>query len=176
MIFYDTHKKRLFNMSLRITGDRMDAEEIVHDTIIKFMKVSYRGMSAEQVDAWLAKTCIRASIDVVRKRRVTGEFLEDYEYDIREDSSEMSESAMAWNQLKEEDAPSVLMHKIQKALSALPDGYRIILSMILLEGFDYSETAQVLGVKEVTVRSQYLRGRLKLIDELKNINITGLDR
>jgi len=159
-------------MSLRITGDSMDAEEIVHDTIIKFLKVSDRGMSEEQADAWLARTCIRASIDVVRKRRVSGEFLENYEYDMREDSYEISESSMAWNQLKEENIPSVLVNKIQKALSRLSDGYRVVLSMILFEGFDYSETARVLGVKEVTVRSQYLRGRLKLIDELKNTNIT----
>lgn len=172
MIFYDTHKKRLFNMSLRITGDGMDAEEIVQDAIIKFLRVSDRRMSPEQIDAWLAKTCIRASIDVVRKRRAVGGFLEEYGYDFREDYSEMSEStSQVWKQLMEEDSPSVMMQKIKKALSSLPDGYRVVLSMILFEGFDYSETAQVLGVKEATVRSQYMRGRLKLIDEIKKFNI-----
>ncbi|MBO7249010.1 MAG: sigma-70 region 4 domain-containing protein, partial [Bacteroidales bacterium] len=49
------------------------------------------------------------------------------------------------------------------------DGYRAVLSMILFEGFDYEEVAQIMEVKESTVRSQYMRGKerlIKIINEL----------
>jgi len=59
--------------------------------------------------------------------------------------------------------------KIRKNLMLLPDGYRIVLSMRLFEGFDFEEIAMVLNVKEVSVRSHFSRGRQKLITSL-NVN------
>jgi RNA polymerase sigma-70 factor (ECF subfamily) len=44
----------------------------------------------------------------------------------------------------------------------LPDGYRIILTLYLLEGYDHSEISQILGITESTSKSQYMRAKEKL--------------
>jgi len=44
----------------------------------------------------------------------------------------------------------------------LPDGYRVILTLYLLEGYDHSEISQILGISESTSKSQYSRAKEKL--------------
>jgi RNA polymerase sigma-70 factor (ECF subfamily) len=44
----------------------------------------------------------------------------------------------------------------------LPDGYRIVLTLYLLEGYDHSEIAQITGISESTSKSQYSRAKVKL--------------
>jgi RNA polymerase sigma factor, sigma-70 family len=60
-----------------------------------------------------------------------------------------------------------IMQKVRDTLMELPDKYRVILSLFLFEGYDYQEIAQITGQKEVTVRSQYMRGRERLAELLK---------
>jgi RNA polymerase sigma factor (sigma-70 family) len=52
--------------------------------------------------------------------------------------------------------------KIFKGIEKLPDGYRIILTLYLLEGYDHSEISQILGISESTSKSQYSRAKEKL--------------
>ena len=52
-------------------------------------------------------------------------------------------------------------------MNQLADGYRIVLSLYLFEGYDMEEIAQILRLKPASVRSQYLRGKRKLIEWIK---------
>lgn len=56
---------------------------------------------------------------------------------------------------------------ILNAVKQLPPGYRTVLSLYLLEGYDHEEIAQVLGVAESTVRTQYIRAKQKLLTIIK---------
>lgn len=148
---YDRGYKRLFRSSLRVVGDRMEAEEIVHDTLLKLW--NFEGeLTPQQQDAWLYKSCIRASIDRVRKRvqmrEDIGEEIPDREEESLEDSREVAKK----------------VEEIRAGMERLPEGYRVVLSLYLFEGFDYQEISELLGVSESTVRSQYMRGKRKLID------------
>ena len=137
--FYNRYKTRLYNTSLRITGDSFDAEEIVQDTIIKYLRTNTAKLTEAQTSAWLTKACTRASIDMLRMRR-----------------------------LLQSQSPQEMIGRIKRQMLLMPDGYRAVLSLLLFEGYDYSETAQILGVEESTVRSQYLRGKRKLVEMIKN--------
>lgn len=56
---------------------------------------------------------------------------------------------------------------VMEALKSMPDGYRTILTLKLIEDIDYKEIASMLGISESSVRSQYMRGRKKLAEKLK---------
>ena len=74
---YKTYSRKLFNVSFRIVGDSALAEEIMQDTVLKFIKlqgdvmISQAGSTCQsgqdRVGAWLVRTCVRASIDALRK-------------------------------------------------------------------------------------------------------------
>ena len=59
------------------------------------------------------------------------------------------------------------VESIRKALSGLPDHYRVVLTLHLLEGYDYQEISQITGTKESTIRTLYMRGKQKLAEALR---------
>ena len=67
--FYQQYHRRLYNTAWRILRDSDDAEEVMQDTLIKYIdrKVP-TPLSEAQTWAWLTKTCVRASIDRLRER------------------------------------------------------------------------------------------------------------
>ena len=152
--FYQAHSRRLFNMSCRILLSPEDAEEVMQDTILKFVTLPIRPMSREQISAWLARTCIRASVDRLRKRRREALFLEEYAHETADEP--------------EEDIPAeTSAARILTAMQQLPDPYRLVVTLVLTEGLDYQEIAGYTGLKETTLRSHFLRGKQKLIALLK---------
>lgn len=64
----------------------------------------------------------------------------------------------------DEESIQLSVEKIRKAMQQLPDGYRIILSLYLFEGYDMEEISSILHIKAASVRSQYLRGKQKLLN------------
>ena len=57
------------------------------------------------------------------------------------------------------------------AMQHLPDGYRVVLSLYLLEGYDHEEISHILKISENTSRTQYMRARRKLVEILKDKGI-----
>lgn len=164
-IFYQRYRVRLFNVSYRILGDRMDAEEVMQDAMIKYFK---SGISLElpKEEAWLVKSVVRGAIDRLRKRKREEIFLEEYRTDAEDLNGEEVDRQM-WGALSQSD--SELVSRVKKGIESLSDGYRTILSLLLFEGYDYQEVAEILDVKEATVRSQYMRGRKRLLEILKEM-------
>ncbi len=65
-----------------------------------------------------------------------------------------------------EDFPFAV-EKVKNAIKRLPDGYRAVLSLYLLEGYDHSEIAGILGITESTSKSQLNRSKKKLKELLE---------
>lgn len=156
--FYGKHHQRLYNISLRILRDSDEAEEVMQDTILKFVSTEAKFGSEAQVSAWLARTCIRASIDCLRRRQRREAFLEDY---AREETGEPAEEQLRG------PVPDVM--QIRAAMEQLPEPYRLVLNLVLIEGLDYREIAGMTGQKETTLRSLFARGRNKLTMILNKI-------
>ena len=161
-VFYMEHHRRLYNIAWRILRDSGEAEEVMQDTILKFVSEPREFASGAQVSAWLARTCIRASIDRLRRRRRETAFLEEY---ARQESGGPAGTQDSPSGLDPE-SPSFLP-RIRSAMDALPEPYRLVLDLVLIEGLDYEEIAALTGQKETTLRSICSRGRNKLIEQLK---------
>jgi len=63
------------------------------------------------------------------------------------------------------------VENIKKAIRSLPDGYRTILSLHLIEGYDHDEISQILGISNSASRTQYSRAKVKLKELLKGKEI-----
>ena len=144
---YQQHARRLFNMSLRITGDAAEAEEVMQDTILKFVSRPLRPTEEAQVSAWLSRSCIRASIDRLRRRKREELFLAEY--------AASQESVTA----EETDTDAIDPARVYAAMRSLPDPYRLVVTLVLAEGLDYDEIAAYTGQKPGTLRSLFSRGK-----------------
>jgi RNA polymerase sigma factor (sigma-70 family) len=153
---YRLYSKAMYNTALRIVRDPDDAEDVMQEAFLKaFIKLrSYRGEVS--FGAWLKRIVVNKSLDFLRLKRdhISIEELGEMEQEPG-DEPEVIETAYS-------------AETIRKAIYALPEGYRIVLSLILLEGYDHEEVSGILRISNATSRTQYHRAKKRLIGLLKN--------
>lgn len=156
MRLYDLCSNAVFNASYRIVLNAQDAEEIAQDAILKVFS-NIGGFKGTQRDfVALVKTiAINKSIDVFRKRRK-----EPFFEDLEGAATEVDEN--------DSDLDDFPIERIKDALNGLSEGYRLTISLHLLDDMGFAEIAQLMGVKESTVRSQYVRGLQRLKFRVKS--------
>jgi len=157
---YKLYYKAMYNTSLRIVNDTMEAEDIMQESFLSaFEKIDmYSGTVS--FGAWLKKIVINRSLDALGKRKAVFEDIDSHT-GIRDESPE--------DTLRNEEV-DVRIEEVKEAIERLPDGYRVILSLYLLEGYDHDEIAEILKISSSTSRSQLSRAKQKLIGELKKGN------
>lgn len=150
---YDRYARWLFQICLRIIGNAEEAEEAMQDTFLKAFS-SIGKFQGDSFSAWLKQIAVHTAIDALRKQKEEWIELSDkYDSIAQDDENEADEESI-----------QLSVEKIRKAMQQLPDGYRVILSLYLFEGYDMEEISSILHIKAASVRSQYLRGKQKLLN------------
>lgn len=157
--FYQTYSGRLYNTAFRILSDSFEAEDVMQETIIRYLSGKIRLDSEPKESAYLTRTCIRMSIDILRKRKRRDAFYEDFA---------MSQDAVTVDH-SEEDYQGITVSDIVNQIQLLPDTYRVILDLILIEEMDYRDISEMTGEKEATLRTKFFRGRQMLSDSLRSL-------
>ncbi|NOR28351.1 MAG: sigma-70 family RNA polymerase sigma factor, partial [Lutibacter sp.] len=103
---------------------------------------------------WIKRIVINQCIDYLKKKRIELVSIEEKELTIADDGD--------WT-VKEEVTTDI----VTSAINSLPEKYKVVLNLYLIEGFDHQEIAKVLNITEVTSRSQLMRGKNKLKGQLK---------
>ncbi len=154
---YKLYYKAMYNTSLRIVNDTMEAEDIMQESFLSaFEKIdTYSGTVS--FGAWLKKIVVNRSLDALNKRKAIFEDI-DTHVGIRDESGEDSERT---------ENVDTRVEEVKKAIERLPDGYRVILTLYLLEGYDHDEIAEILSINSSTSRSQLSRAKQKLLTELQ---------
>ncbi len=151
---YNLYSKAMYNLAYRMTNNREDAEDILQDAFVECFRNLGSFRFESTFGAWLKSILINRSINHLRKKKVNlvlQENLPDRE-DVNEDEFDTVYST----------------EKIFKAIEMLADGYRVILTLYLLEGYDHQEISQIMGISESTSKSQYSRAKDKLRKLLSN--------
>ncbi len=151
---YDRYARAMYNTSLRITGNSADAEDILQESFIDAFEQlqSFEGRST--FGAWLKQIVVYKSIGLLRKKRIIFTELIIEAEDLAEEDS------------AGENEIDYTVAAIKEAIAGLPDGYRAVLSLYLVEGYDHDEISEILSISHSTVRTQYIRGKQKLLQLL----------
>jgi RNA polymerase sigma-70 factor (ECF subfamily) len=145
----------MFNVSMRITNDYAEAEDVLQESFLNaFQNIhTFRGDST--FGSWLKTIVVNKAIGLVKKRKLSLIAMDDHDY--AEIIDTIDEQDIEWQ-----------VASIRKAIQKLPDGYRVVLSLYLLEGYDHGEIAEILQISEATSKSQYSRARKKLLELIKD--------
>ncbi|SEL27515.1 RNA polymerase sigma factor [Parapedobacter koreensis] len=151
---YNLYAKAMYNTALRIVQDEAEAADVLQEAFIDaFTRLdSFRQEST--FGLWIKQIVINKSISTLRKRKLQLQSLEE--------GDEIAEEEIEENDIE------LKVGAIKDAIRKLPDGYRLVLTLYLLEGYDHEEIAHILRISEATSRSQFLRGKRKLLDYLVN--------
>jgi RNA polymerase sigma-70 factor (ECF subfamily) len=144
--FYQTYCDAMYNICVRMMQDKIEAEDVLQQSFMDaYNNIDNFNFSATP-GAWLKRITINNCINHLRKKRVTLFELKDH-YEV---STEVEEP-VEYN-----------IGPIKKAISLLPEGYRIVLNLYLFEGYDHGEISEIMNISESTSKSQYSRARKKL--------------
>lgn len=148
MTLYDRYYKMVFNSSYRILHNKVEAEDVMQEAFIDAFSNLSKLDEPEKFGAWIKRIVINKSINEVKKRSY-------FETDVSKlkDHSEETESELD-NQMEVE--------KIYRCINELSDGYRVISTLYLLEGYDHDEISGVLNITSSTSRSQLTRAKIKI--------------
>ena len=157
---YELYSKAMFNTAFRITGNREEAEDMLQEAFTDCFRNlgSYRTEST--FGAWLKTIVVNRCISRLRKKEAELVYIDDYS---RHEVYEEQPAESVWPD------PAVIARAVEK----LPDGYRVVISLYLMEGYDHTEISQILGISESTSKTQYLRAKEKLKKILSSTHRDG---
>ena len=158
---YDLHKRRVYSLCLRMTANAAEAEDLTQEAFLQlFRKIgTFRGESA--FSTWLHRMAVNVVLMRLRKKNLPVVPLDD-PLESEEESSK-KELGAADPKL----AGSVDRMQIQRAVEALPPGYRTIFVLHDVEGYEHNEIADIVGCSIGNSKSQLHKARMKLRDLLK---------
>jgi len=158
----------LFNLALSLTRNRKDAEDLVQETYLRAFRFFDSYEPGTHIKAWLFRILRNTFINRYRAERARPE---EVDFDKIEGSYEaLIEEQFRRNRRPPDPERALLAgvpdEQIQRAMAALPEEYRAVVIMALLEELSYKEIAGALSIPIGTVMSRLHRGRKHLQREL----------
>ncbi|GGX28528.1 RNA polymerase sigma factor [Aquimarina muelleri] len=160
---YELYVDAMYNVSIRILGIKEDAEDIVQDSFVEAFKNLKSFRYESTFGSWLKRIVINKSINYLKIKKIPVTSFDYHEYNISEDINEQDEEGIN-DSVKSRD-----IYKIKNGIKHLPDGYRQIINLYLIEGYDHIEIAEILGITISTSKSQYHRAKKKLIEIINTL-------
>lgn len=157
-------KNELFRLALRITLNRVEAEDIVQDTLIKVWDRRFEWESIDSIEAFSLTVCRNLSLDRLRKKENSNDSLEDVNI------AEPVASSNPQDRMIQEDRVSL----VRQIIDSLPEKQRSCMQLRDFEGKSYKEIAQVLDITEEHVKVNIFRARQMVKQKYLKLDNYGL--
>ena len=151
---YELYAKAMFNICYRMMNNVAEAEDVLQEAFCETFKKLNTFRFESTFGAWIKRIVINRCINELKRKKIELEY-GDHNYPI-----ETIEESY-------QDDTLIQVEKIKRAMGLLPDGYRIVFSLYLLEGYDHKEIADILYITESTSKSQLARAKKKLLEIIK---------
>ncbi len=147
---YKRYCDAMYNVCHRILGSEPEAEDALQESFVDVFRRldSFRGDST--LGAWIKRIVINHCLNALKRRKIVFEPMDDH----------FSETVT--DDRNEDPDIEYDVKRVKEAIMKLPDGYRQVLTLYLIEGYDHGEIADILGIQESGSKSQYSRARAKL--------------
>jgi RNA polymerase sigma factor (sigma-70 family) len=159
---YKLYAKAMLNTAFRIVNNLDEAQDVLQEAFLDAFARIKDFRQETTFGLWLKQIVVHRSINLLRKRKM----------ELVDLDNEQLEN-LADEQPDDNDELQYKVAQVKEAMQLLPEGYRVVLSLYLLEGYDHEEIGQVLSINENTSRTQFLRAKRKLIEILKQKGITS---
>ena len=161
-ILYHAHKRRIYSLCLRMTGNTAEAEDLTQEAFLQlFRKIgTFRGESA--FSTWMHRLAVNLVLMRFRKKGLVT-------FSLDEPADPDFEGSRTRDFGSEDLALTGSVDRIvlENAIQALPPGYRMIFSLHDVEGYEHQEIAGMMGCSVGNSKSQLHKARMKLRELLQ---------
>lgn len=148
---YRLYSKAMLNIAFRIVGNVDEAEDVLQEAFVDAFNRIRDFRQETTFGLWLKQIVVHRAINMLRKRKLEMVALGDDQLDNIPDEESEDDGDIQYK-----------VAQVKESIKELPDGYRVVISLYLLEGYDHEEIGQILNISENTSRTQFLRAKRKL--------------
>ncbi len=152
---YKAFAPKMFGVCLRYTRNQMEAEDILQEGFIKVFRYLKDYRNDGSLEGWIRRTMVNTAINFFRKSA-------KYQNDLP------IEEAEPINHDEENAIDKLSAAELLEFIRELPDGYRMVFNLNIIEGYTHKEIGEMLNISENTSKSQLSRARGVLQAKLKN--------
>lgn len=153
---YRLYSKAMLNVAFRILNSMDEAEDVLQESFLDAFNKVKDFRQETTFGLWLKQIVVNRSINLLRKRKLDWVQMESEQLENIPDEEPADEEEQEYK-----------VAQVKQAMQLLPEGYRVVLSLYLLEGYDHEEIGQILNITENTSRTQFLRAKRKLSEVLR---------
>ncbi len=152
---YTLYVDAMYNIGMRMLGNKEDAEDVVQESFVDAFKNLASFKYDSTFGAWLKRIVINKSINYLKAKRIPIVPMDTHEFHLAAEEVDEMEA--------------VDIKKVKVGIEQLPLGYKQIINLYLVEGYDHIEIGTVLGISTSTSKSQYHRAKKKLVEIIKTL-------
>jgi len=153
---YKLYSGAMLNTAYRIIGTVEDAEDVLQESFVVAFEKLKTFRQETTFGLWLKTIVVSRAISALRKRKLEWAPILDEHLDL------IADEGCEWF----DEELQFKVCRVKDAISKLPEGYRVVASLHLLEGYDHEEISSILHINENTARVQYSRAKRKLQEAL----------
>lgn len=144
---FDKFSPRMLGIAQRYIKNEDEAHDILQETFIKVFNNLNKYKHNGSLEGWVRKICVNASLDYLRKNKNLkfNDDVEELEYKLESTETNVLQDLAA------EDLMGIL--------NQLPEGYKAVFNLFVIDGFSHKEIAEQLDISVNTSKSQFSRAR-----------------
>lgn len=150
---YQRYSEAMFHLCLRLMPSQPDAEDVLQEAFLKAFRNIKQFKGNSTFGAWLKRIVVNQCMDQLRKDK-------NRMWVSRE--SEFPEEVPIATHKDQALIQSINVDMVKEAIKSLPEGFKMVLTLFLIEGYDHQEIGDILGISPSTSKSQYSRAKAKL--------------
>ncbi len=158
MQLYNQYCNGMYIVANRFVKDAAEAEDVVQEAFIKAFEKLHQYKAEVTFGAWLKRIVVNKSIDYLKSKKQQVVALEEVHLKVIDTPNDD-------NWLVDD---GITIVEVKNAISTLPEKYKYVITLFLLEGYDHQEISEILDISQVASRTQLSRGKQKLKELLKH--------
>jgi RNA polymerase sigma-70 factor (ECF subfamily) len=157
-LLFQVYSRKLMGICKRYTQNREDAEDVFQEAFVRVFKALTTVQKVGSLEVWIKKIVIHTAINYFHKhKKHYGHHHQDF-------------------LLEPTNGDDLILSKLSneellEVVQSLPDGYRMVFNLFVIEGYAHKEIAQLLGISESTSKTQLLKAKKMLKKKFKKLEI-----
>jgi RNA polymerase sigma factor (sigma-70 family) len=162
-LLYTKHKSRLMGLCRRYAHSEAEAEDMFHEGFIRIFQQLHTLEQAEKLLPWMKRVMVNTAINVYYKNQK------------HQAETELEDAWSHSNADHLDLLARIGTEELLKLIEQLPDGYRMVFNLYVIDGYNHTEIAELMGIAEGTSKSQLARARNMLKNKLKPLGIISYE-
>ena len=150
---FQLHSGKMFAVCLRYMGSTMEAEEVLQESFIKVFEKLKQWKGNGPLGGWIRTIVVNTALTRLKNNK---KFRLDKNID----------EAVALSDNGEDQLEALQAADLMKLIAQMPDGYKTVFNLFVVEGYGHKEIAEVMGISESTSKTQFLKGKNWLVKRI----------